>query len=182
MKRIDYRLTPSERRLGIDLAALVAPSLRGPLAILACALGMTVVVASVEDARLRAAVHDGAQDQRRLAAVELVLARARAAERDVARLRALETEAAAFRRSGDAEASRIASLGNRIPAGAWLTSLRADRGALQLEGGGVGVGLVAAALSALAQLPAYGEPRLLSLHESPLHHGVTYALSLEAAR
>ena len=186
MRRINHLVTPGERYLGIDLGSsfgsLVAPSLRGPLAVLICALGVVALAAAAENVRLGSAEREGAEYARRLAAVELGVAQARAVERDVARLRELEARTAAIRGSGEAEASRIAALGNRVPPGAWLTSMRADRGTLQIEGGGRGLGAVARTLSAFGALPAYAEPRLLSIHESPVRSGVTYTLSLEPRR
>jgi hypothetical protein len=179
MRRIDYLVSPTERCLGFDPGALIAPSLRVPLGVLGCALAVVTLGASAEHVRLRAAETDGAMIAARLAAVEDDVARTRAVERDVVRLRALGARAAEIRRSGDLAASRIAALGNRVPAGAWLSSLRTDRAALSVEGGGARLGAVAETLAAFARLEAYSDARLLSVHDDPVRPGVTYALALE---
>ena len=179
MRRIDFLVSPSERRLGFDPATLIAPSLRTPLAVLGCALALVTLGASAEHVRLHAAETDGARIAARLAALDGDVARTHAVEAEVARLRALGARAAEIRRSGDLDASRIAALGNRVPAGAWLTSLRTDRATLSVEGGGARLGVVAETLAAFARLDAYADARLLSVHDDPVRTGVTYALALE---
>jgi hypothetical protein len=179
MRRIDFHVSPGERRLGFDPAALIAPSLRAPLVVLCCALAIDMLGASAEHVRLRAAETDGARIAARLAALEGDVARTHAVEAEVARLRALGARAAEIRRSGDLDASRIAALGNRVPAGAWLTSLRTDRAMLSVEGGGARLDVVAETLAAFARLDAYSDARLLSVHEDPVRPCVTYALALE---
>jgi hypothetical protein len=179
MRRIDYLVSPSERSLGFDPAALIAPSLRVPLAVLGCALALVALAASVEHVRLHAAEIGGAQITARLDSVEADVARTRAVEREVERLRTFGARAGQIRSSGDLDASRIAALGNHVPAGAWLTSLRTDRAALSVEGGGARLGVVAETLAAFARLEGYADVRLLSVHDDPVRPGVTYALSLE---
>lgn len=182
MKRIDYRVMRAERWTGVDLGSLVAPALRMPLAVLACAIALVAVAASAEQLRLRAAGAEGAEYARRLAAIELDVARVRAVERDVARLRALRARTEEIVRSGPLRANEIAELGNGVPPDAWLTSLRNDGTGLTVEGGARGLNAVAAALSSLAHLPAYADARLLSVHRDPVREGVTYALALETRR
>ena len=110
------------------------------------------------------------------------LGRVRAIEGDLARLRRLGERIDTIRRSGPLRAGEIAALGDRLPAGAWLTSLHADRAALALEGRGARIEAVAAAVAGLTQLPSYGGVRLLSVREDPAGRGVSYALALDARR
>jgi Tfp pilus assembly protein PilN len=182
MKRINHLVTPSERWFGVDLASLVPPALRAPLAVLGCAIALLVLVGAAEQLRLRAAERDGAEYARTLAAAELDVAAVRAVAADVTRLRALNAQADEIRRSGPEHAAVIAALGNRVPAGAWFTSLRAGRATLAIEGGGDRLATVAALLPRLAQVAPYADARLLAVHEDPVRAGLTYALELEARR
>jgi Tfp pilus assembly protein PilN len=133
----------------------------------------------VQETRLRAAEHDGAAYAERLTATQLDVARVRAVERDVDQLRTLGERVDAIRRSGALRANEIAALGNRLPADAWLSSLRADSGTLAIEGHGARLAAVGTAIASLAALPAYRTARLVAVHEDPVRFGVTYALSLE---
>jgi Tfp pilus assembly protein PilN len=182
MRRINFVESWSERHIGVALPSVVSMHLRGPLAALAGAIALAGVLGAVQAARLHAAEGDGAAYADRLAAIQLDVARVRTVERDVARLRALEERVGALRRSGAARANEIAALGNRLPADAWLSSLRADRGTLALEGHGARLAAVATTIASLATLPAYGAARLVAIHDDPVRSGVTYALSLEPRR
>jgi Tfp pilus assembly protein PilN len=182
MRRIDYHVTWSERRIGVALPATIPPSLRAPLAAFACAVAFVAVVWCVQHARLRAAERDGAALARRLAAAEREVAAVCAIESDVARLRALSERIASFRASGALRASEIARVGNVLPDDAWLTSLRADRGALSLEGRSARLGAVGTALAALSRLPRYGGARLIAVREDPTGPGIAYSVALDPRR
>ena len=182
MRRIDYAVTWSERVLGFALPTVVRPALRAPLAALACAIALVIVMWGVQHARLRAAERDGAQLAYRLADAEHDLARVRVVERDGTRLRALAERLASIRRSGPQHASEIAVIGNQLPADAWLTSLRADRAAIQLEGRGTRLAAVGTAIASLSRIPAYAGARLISVHDDPNRTGVTFAVALEPHR
>jgi Tfp pilus assembly protein PilN len=181
MTRINYLVSWSERYAGIAFPAL-APGLRAPLAAFGCALALVIVGWAVQHARLAALEDRGAEYQRRLAAATVDLARVHALEAEVVRLRLLGERVDAIRRTGPRRAAEIAALGDRLPAGAWLTSLHADRAALALEGRSRRIEVVAAAVAALTHLPAYNGARLLSVREDPAGHGVSYALALDARR
>lgn len=182
MRRINYALTWSERHVGVTLPSAIPAALRPPLAALACAVAFVLVVWGVQQARLRAAERDGAELAGRLAAAERGVAVVRAMGREVARLRTLDDRIARIRRSGTDRASEIAVVGNRLPSDAWLTSLRADRGALALEGRGARLSAVGSAIADLARLPSYAGARLLSVRDDPGRTGVTYAIALEPLR
>ncbi|MDB5072723.1 MAG: hypothetical protein JWM87_3834 [Candidatus Eremiobacteraeota bacterium] len=182
MRRINYLVTWSERRIGLALPPAIPPALRAPLAALLCSIAFIAVVWGVQHARLRAAERDGAELARQLARSEREIATIRAIERDVTRLRTLAERIATVRGSGTARASQIAVIGNRLPHDAWLTSLHADHAALALEGRGARLGAVAAAIAGLAQLPSYTGARLVSVHDDPSRTGVTYAIALEQRR
>jgi Tfp pilus assembly protein PilN len=181
MTRINYLLSWSERHTGIALPAF-APALRVPLGVFACAVTLVFVLWAVQHARLASLESRGADDARRLAAAEVDLGRVRAVERDVARFHLLGERIDAIRHSGPLHAGEIAALGDRLPAGAWLTSLHADRAALALEGRAARIEAVAAAVAALTELPSYSGAHLLSVREDPAGRGVSYALALEARR
>jgi len=182
MKRINYLVSWSERYAGITLPAALAPELRAPVAVLACSLALVAVLGAVQHARFAAVERDGAEYARRLAATQATVARVRAVESEVARLRALDARIREIRRSGPARASEIAALGNRLPADAWLTAVRADRTALTLEGHGARLSAVGRTIASLAALPPYAGARLVSVHEDPVRRGVTYALALDPRR
>lgn len=181
MRRFNYLPGWSERGAVLGLPAL-APSLRAPLVALVCALALVGVLWAVQQARLASVERRGAEYARRLAALTVEIARVRALERERARLDMLRTRVDAIRRSGPLHAGEIAALGDRLPDGAWLTSLRADRGALTLEGRGARIEAVAGAVSELAGLPAYGIVRLLWVRAESAGSGVSYALALDARR
>ena len=182
MKRINYLLSSSERYTGVTLPPALAPELRAPVVVLACSLALVVVLWAVQHARIAAAERDGAEYARRLAATEISIARVRAVEKDVVTLRALDERIREIRRSGPARASEIAMLGNRLPADAWLTAVRADRTALAVEGHGARLSAVGRTIASLAALPPYAGARLISVHEDPVRRGVAYALALEPRR
>ena len=69
-----------------------------------------------------------------------------------------------------------------MSADAWLSSLRADRGTLAVEGHSARLAAVGTTIASLAALPAYGSARLVAVHEDPVRSGVTYALALEPKR
>jgi Tfp pilus assembly protein PilN len=179
MRRIDYRSSWSERRLGITLPATIPRTLRAPLGVLCCSLLLLLLLWDVERARLRAAELDGGGYARRLAAAERDVALVRAVERDVVRLRALAARVAAVRRSGATRASEIAALGDGLPDGVWLTSLRADRAMLSLEGRSTGLASVGATLTGLARLAPYSGVRLIAVHDEPGQSRLTYAIALD---
>ena len=179
MRRINYLSSWSERHLGVALPSPITAELRAPMASLAGAIALAGVLWAVQQTRLHAAEHDGAAYAERLSATQLDVARVRAVEHDVELLRMLGDRVDAIRRSGALRANEIAALGNRLPADAWLSSLRADRGMLALEGHGTRLAAVGTAISSLAALPAYRTARLVAVHEDPVRSGVTYALSLE---
>jgi Tfp pilus assembly protein PilN len=178
MKRINYLPSWSERHIGISLPSVTA-ELRAPLAALVGAIALAGVLWGVQETRLHAAEHDGAAYAERLAATQLDIARVRAVERDVEQLRMLGERVETIRRSGALRANEIAALGNRLPADAWLSSLRGDRGTLAIEGHGARLAAVGTAIASLAALPTYRTARLVAVHEDPVRLGVTYALSLE---
>jgi hypothetical protein len=182
MRRIDYVTTWTERHAGVAVRLTLAPSLRAPLAVLVCSLALVAVLWTVQHLRLLAAERDGADYERRVAAAEAGFVRVRAFERDVVRLRALTGRIAAIRRSGPQRADEIAALGNRLPPDAWLTSLRADRVALTIEGHGARLGTVGSTIAGLAHLPPYAGVRLLSVRENAARAGVDYALALDQPR
>jgi hypothetical protein len=181
MNRINYVQSWSERHAGVALPAF-SPALAAPLGAFASALALVAVMGAVQHARLGALEARGAEDVRRLNAVEVDLVRVRAVEGDVAKLRALRERVDAIRRSGPVRAGEIAAVGDRLPPDAWLTSLRAERAALALEGRGAGIDAVAIALADLARLRSVGAVRLLSLRGDPAGRGVDYALALDMRR
>jgi Tfp pilus assembly protein PilN len=179
MTRINFLIGWSERSIGIALPNTIPPALRLPLVALAAAIGLVVLLFAVQAERLRSVQREGAAFDRRLSALDADVARVHVVERDVLRLRGLTDRISRIRRSGDVRANEIAALGNRLPAGVWLTSLRADRGVLALEGRSERLASVGTAMDALAQLPAYSAARLVTVREEPARHGVTYSVELE---
>lgn len=178
MRRINYLPSWSERHVGVALPVITA-ELRAPLGALAAATALAGVLWAVQAVRLHTAETDGAAFGARLAAAQLDITRVHALERDVAQLQTLGERVDALRRSGAQRANEIVTLGNGLPADAWLSTLRADRGALAVEGRGARLAAVATTIASLAALPAYRSARLIAVHEDPARAGVTYALSLE---
>ena len=182
MRRINHVLTPSERLLGITLPTGVAPHLHRPLFALAASVALIVVLWLIQLTRLHAAQRDGEVHTRRLAAIEHDMERIRVLEREIVRLRALDEQITAIQDAGTARADVIATLGNELPRDVSLTSIRIDRGALAIEGHGDRLAAVAAAMAALARLPAFSSARLVTVHQDPIRRGVTYAIALEPTR
>lgn len=181
MRRIDYLPSWSERHAGIVLPPL-ARELHAPLAALAASFALAGVMWGVQTSRLHAAERDGAAYAERLASVQLDAARVHAVERAVRRLRSLDERVDEVRRSGTLSANAIGAVGNALPADAWLSSLRADRGTLAIEGRAARLVAVGSTIAALGALPTYGTARLLGVHDDPVRSGVTYAVTLEPGR
>ena len=179
MRRINYLSSWSERHIGVALPSPLSAELRAPAAALAGAIALAAVLWGVQETRLRAAERDGVAYAERLAATQLDVTRIRAVERDVERMTTLAERVDTVRRSGTLRANEIAALGNGLPADAWLSSLRTDRGAVAVEGHGTRLAAVGTTIASLAALPAYRAVRLVAVHEDPARSGVTYALSLE---
>ena len=70
-------------------------------------------------------------------------------------------------------------IGNGLPDGVWLTSLRADRATLALEGRSTRLAAVGAMLTDLARLAPYAGVRLIAVHEEPNRSRLTYAIALD---
>ncbi len=182
MRRINYLVSWSERSIGLALPTGISPALRIPLIALGAAMALVALLWAVQTTRLRAAERDGTVYANRLAAADMSAARVRVLEHDVAQLRSLSDRVAHIRGSGDAQASEIAALGNRLPNDVWLTSLRVDRGVLALEGRSARLVAVGTAMDALAGLPGYAGARLVAVRAEPARSGVTYSLELERRR
>jgi Tfp pilus assembly protein PilN len=182
MRRVNYLPSWSERHVGVALPSLVRAELRAPLAAFAGSIALAGVLWAAQAARAHAADADGAVLAARVAAAQFAVTRVRGVERDVVRMRALAERVETIRRSGPQRANEIAALGNRLPADAWLSSLRADRGTLAVEGHSARLAAVGTTIASLAALPAYGSARLVAVHDDPVRSGVTYALSLEPRR
>ncbi|HEY0393373.1 MAG TPA: hypothetical protein VGD01_02645 [Candidatus Elarobacter sp.] len=182
MRRINYLLSWSERHAGVALPNAVRPELRAPLAVLACAFGLVLLLWAVQDARLRAAAQDGVRYARQADAAEARLARSGDVERDVASLRALAERLALTRQTGARRAAEIAVLGNALAAESWLTSVHVDPAAISLEGRSARLTAVGATIGNLSRLHAYAAVRLVSLHDDSATSGLTYALALEQRR
>jgi Tfp pilus assembly protein PilN len=182
VRRINYLVSWSERSIGVALPNEIAPALRIPLIALAAATTLVALLWTVQATRLRTAERDATAYAYRLAAADAAVARVRVLEREVAQLRSLSDRVAQIRRTGDARASEIAALGNRLPDGVWLSSLRADRGVLALEGRSARLSAVGTAMDALAGLPGYSGARLVAVRTEPARSGVTYSVELERRR
>jgi Tfp pilus assembly protein PilN len=94
----------------------------------------------------------------------------------------MSDQLASVRRSGDVRANEIAALGNQLPEDVWLTALRKDGDAIDIEGGSGRLNTVAAALAALSRLPQYTEARLVAVHGEAARSEVTYSIVLERRR
>jgi len=178
VKRINYLITPTERIFGQALRSAGSPP-RLPLVVLVGALASLILPYYVETTRLHYLERAGAEYRMRLAKTAVDVQRVRSLERDVARLRRLSDEVASIRRSGELRANEIAALGNELPRDVWLTALREDGQALDVEGGGGRLSTVAAAIVALARLPQYTGARLVAVRSEAAGPEVTYAMVLE---
>ncbi|HEX3548996.1 MAG TPA: PilN domain-containing protein [Candidatus Elarobacter sp.] len=181
MKRIDYVPTWCERRFGIASPRAVAPEVRAPLAALACAFVFAALLHAFELQRVRDAEAAGAAASSALDRLEADAASARALALDVERLRARSAVIAAVRRSGAERADAIARLTNRLPDGAWLSSLRVEPAGVTLDGRSARLATVAEALRALGTVSTSGAVRLLSVRTEPGRGDVVYALALDRA-
>ncbi|HEX3468902.1 MAG TPA: PilN domain-containing protein [Candidatus Elarobacter sp.] len=182
MKRINYLVAPGERLFGGAFAGLAAPRVRLAVACIGGALAVLALPAWVESARLHDLERAGAAYEARLDETAIDAARVRRLERDVTRLRALDDGLTSVRRSGDASADEIVTLGNALPDDAWLTTLRRDGDGLDVEGAGDRMRTIAAALAALARLPRYATARLVSAYGAAGGTKVSYSIVLERRR
>jgi Tfp pilus assembly protein PilN len=182
VNRINYARTHAERIAGMPLPAGIIPSLRTPLAALGLALAATGGVWGWETARFGAAARAADAVAVELDDIEPRLVAVHAAQRDLARLRAEAQRIAEVARTGARAANDVATLGDALPADAWLTSLRFDGVTLSLDGRGSGVDAVTQTLHAMESLSAYRAVRLTSLHADAPRPGVVYGVTLERAR
>ncbi len=182
MKRVNYLPSWSERRIGVALPSLITAELRGPIVAFAGSLALAGALWGAQAARLTAAEGAGAAFAVQLASMQADVARIRVIEQDVARMQALDERVAAIRGSGAVRANEIAALGNRLPPDIWLSSLRADRGALALDGRASALAAVGTTIASLAASSAYRAARLVAIHQEPARAGVTYAITLEPAQ
>ena len=181
MKRFNYFISPAERVFGAALPGLISPALRAPLIALAAALVAGGAGYGVEAARLRAAAAAAELLAVQLAASEVAVSRVRRTGDEVERLRALAHRIEAIRASGDARADEFVALGNGIPSGTWLTSVRLEPRGLGIEGRSTRLDLVATTIAALGRLPGYRGAHLLHAQADTPRAGVRYAIGIESA-
>jgi Tfp pilus assembly protein PilN len=182
MTRTNYLISPWERLFGFTPRITIPRAMRGPLVAFLCSLALIGILAGVQQARLSRAIDEMQGLTQRLAREDSAARRVDALDAEVRRLRAIDTEVERIVRSGSEDASAIAAIGNEIPAGAWLSSIRRERDGYALEGRSHRVAAVGTTLAALAALPTAGHARLISIQEAPSRHGVSYAIVLEPVR
>ncbi|HEY0614719.1 MAG TPA: PilN domain-containing protein [Candidatus Elarobacter sp.] len=182
MTRTDYAQSWTERHAGIAVPRAVPRGLRAPAAVAVCACAFVAVLGAVEHERFAAAAADGAAAERRLLAVQSEAGRVAAVERDVERLRAAVARLRAIRGSGGERAAEIAALGDRLPPGVWVRSLRIEPASLALEGYATRLDTLGATMVGLGALPGYRGARLISARADAARGGVAYAMALERVR
>lgn len=182
MRRINYIIAPTERIFGYALRPAVTPPLRTPVAAVVGAFMFLALPYAVETTRLHHLERSGAALEAHLAATALEVRRVHGLARDVSKLRSLSDEISSIRRSGEVGANEIAALGNQLPRDAWLTALRRDGAALDVEGITPRVSTVAAAIAALARLPRYTGARLVAVRGEAPGSAVSYSIVLEPRR
>ena len=137
---------------------------------------------AVETTRLHQLERVGAALEAHLAAIALEVRRVHGLARDVSKLRSLSDEIGSIRRSGEVGANEVAALGNELPRDAWLTALRRDGEAFDVEGTTQRVSTVAATIAALARLPRYSGARLVAVRGEASGPAVSYSIVLEQRR
>jgi Tfp pilus assembly protein PilN len=180
MKRIDYLRPPRRRRTVLRIAA--DPRRRHLLGAGVLAVLVLCGTVLVELVRFEGARREGVALSEQLVQADADTVRARSLQRDLERLRGVAGRIETTRRAVLANASEIAALGNRLPPDVWLTSLRVGPDAIALEGRGARLDAVAAAMSALVQLPRFTQARLVSVRSDALRGGFDYAIALERSR
>ena len=180
MKRMNYAGSAFERVTGISLTAL-APNVRLPLAALGVTLVATAFCWGVEEARIDATLRSAEAYAARAAALDPAAGRARAAAADLARLRSVAGTIRDVAGSGARSAERVARIAEALPDDVWLGAIRADKGALALEGRASRLQSVANALDALERLDGYGGVRLTAARSDARRANVIYGLALDPA-
>jgi hypothetical protein len=174
MTRFNYLREPSARRF----ARSVAPY-RGPVAVLAATAALIGVIALVLAGRLAAAAADVDVASHRLAESDRSVAAIRILADRVAERTRLVDDADDIRRTGEQRVNELTWIANHLPADAWLSAVRYDRGVYSLEGESERIVAVGAAI---VSLHAGGKtPSLVSLGTDPHRPGarVRYTLRLE---
>lgn len=169
MKRIDYR----EPSLGAHLHAA-----RRPGAVLLVAAVAMAGVHGVEAARASALGRSVAGAAAEVAAAERGVGGLRALERERDRLRAVLAHRERSRASGEARARELAALGDAIPAGTWLASLRVDDRGYALDARARSLADVAPAIVALERVATIAAVRLVEARDAG-RDGVSYGLMVE---
>ncbi len=172
--------TPRMPRAALFAGLAVDARVRGPILLLLATAVLTVLTATMQLARLRAA-----QDAYDRAALQ-VTAQAPAVAATVAlRARIIrETQLLelvdATARTSASRADELAWIGNRLPAQTWLHSLRLENGVYSLEGTASRASAIAAAMLALRDSQRATVPQLVSLHDDGADSaaGVRYTLRI----
>lgn len=150
MISFDYLRGDRHHRLRSLLGAAVSRRLRAPAAAV-CVSAILVITASIiEAARLKDAYHTLDLDKSQCAQSALRLSSAHIYSRRVAALVRLEDRIRMLRASGDAEATRLAEIANRLPQHAWLISATHDAESLVLDGRASNLSVLAATIEALS--------------------------------
>jgi hypothetical protein len=162
MTRFDYL-----RREGAF--ARLRDALRLPATLRWAVLGGTAASAVIAGAatfelhRERDIVAELAQLHARAAALEPSVRRADELRRTLQRLRALREARAAARAGSLAGLDVLALIGNRWPAGSWLTGLQSQGGRWSFEGRALDLTSVGTALTLLAGIDARARVRVVSI-------------------
>jgi Tfp pilus assembly protein PilN len=182
VKRINYLVAPGERLFGDTLRSAASPRLRLAVVAIGGALASLVLPYCAESTRLHELESAASAYRTELADIAVDVGRVRGLERNIAKLRAVSDEVVAIRRSGGMRADEIAELGNALPSESWLTALRRDGEALEVQGGSARLSTVAATIAALARLSRYSGARLVSAYGGESRPQVSYSIVLERRR
>jgi len=165
-------------------APRVASRIRAPLGALFASAGLACALYIVQIVRL----HDIDQSYRlaqlRLSESEIAVHAIKALHTEVAKRWTLAAAVVNVQRSGLRRANELASIGNRLPHDAWLSSIRYDATGYALDGKSQRIAAVGAAMTALARKPNFGVPHLLAISDDGGVDSkrIHYALRLEQAK
>jgi Tfp pilus assembly protein PilN len=137
--------------------------LRGAALTLGALACVILVIAGIEDSRIRAATGLELRASDRVDAQRAALARGRLQWRDVDRLIAADRQLRRIRLSGSTIAAKLAAIANQLPRRVWLSSIGPAAAGWSIEGEALDVAALDTALGNLIATPSLGAPRLVRM-------------------
>jgi Tfp pilus assembly protein PilN len=142
-------------------ALRIAAELRTPLYAFVTACFVVLAWCALERQWISGSIHEEAVAAMRLERSRAAFAATKLVRANVEDLLALDARVRKIRLSGSRLAGRLADIGNRIPAQAWLTSIDRSNDGFELEGRAEGLNVLSRTVASLMSATAASSPTLV---------------------